>query len=85
MISIYLTDRQQYVVTKDSKSDIKILKTGVPQCSQLGPSPFLIYINGLPRCIKKSFITLFADGTSVYNLGTNATNELSEDFVELRK
>ena len=51
----------------------------------LGPFLFLIYINDFPQYCEKSNLTLFADDTSVYNISRNATNDLSEDILQLRK
>ena len=81
----YLSEQRQYVITKSTSSNKKSIKTGVPQGSVLGPFLFLIYISDLPQYCEKSKITLFADDTSVYNISRNATNDLSEDILQLRK
>ena len=81
----YLSDRRQYVITKSTSSNKKLIKTGVLQGSVLGPFLFLIYINDLPQYCEKSNLTLFADDTSVYNISRKATIDLSEDILQLRK
>ena len=43
----YLTDRYQYTIVKNVKSNLKQVKCGVPQGSTLGPLLFLIYIDNL--------------------------------------
>ena len=43
----YLTDRYQYVVYNDAKSERKIVTWGVPQGSILGPLFFLAYMNDI--------------------------------------
>ena len=60
----YLSNRKQYVVLNQFKSELKDVLCGVPQGSVLGPLLFLIYINNLPRIVRNCRLTLFADDTS---------------------
>ena len=46
-------------------SQTKIIKCGVPQGSNLGPLPFLIYINDLTSTLEKSIVYHFADDTNL--------------------
>ena len=83
-LSNYLANRQQYVEHDGIRSSTKTLNTGVPQGSVIGPFLFLIYINDLPSVCKNSKISLFADDTTVYNLGRYSEKEITEDIQKMR-
>ena len=56
------------VVVNGQSSDIYLLNAGVPQGSVLGPTLFLLFINGLPDDVLASFIDMFADDTNEYGV-----------------
>ena len=65
----YLTERKQFVLYNDVKSDVKEITYGVPQGSVLGPLLFILYTNDIPYCLKTCKCILFADDTTVYVSG----------------
>ena len=66
----YLSERKQYVLINDCKSNTHQISCGVPQGSVLGPLFFLIFINDLPNCYTHESIAIyfriFADDTSIF-------------------
>ena len=63
-IEEWLNDRKQRVIINGTKSSWKLVKSGVPQGSVLGPLLFLIYINDIDLGIN-SKISKFADDTKI--------------------
>ena len=62
------------------------MKIGVPQGSCLGPLLYLIYINDLPRALKISRMSMFADDTCLYHQfrDTSLLNEaINEDLTHV--
>jgi hypothetical protein len=77
----YLNDRYQRVLIHNKNHSYSTLsnwakiKPGVPQGSILGPLPFLLYINDLPKIINnKALPIFFAYDTSILFTTSNLTN-----------
>lgn len=62
----YLLGRRQYVYFQRNSSRHYLIKSGIPQGSNLGPLMFLIFINDLPKCISNSSCLLYADDLKIY-------------------
>ena len=63
-IQSYFNKRLQQVSVSGKPSSSRLISSGLPQGSVLGPLLFLIYDNDLPLEIKKAIIDRFADDTS---------------------
>jgi len=55
----------QSVVIKGNISTPCMVTSGVPQRSVLGPTLFLLYINGLPKALTCN-VSLYTDDTLIY-------------------
>ena len=67
----YLSDRQQFVVYKKSKSDKQIISFGMPQGGTMGPLLFILYVNDLVNSNRLFNSILFADDTTLYASHSN--------------
>ena len=84
----YLSNRRQYVTINGFKSDVAIMKYGVPQGSVLGPLLFIIYINDLHYAIKFCSTRHFADDTNLLITNKNLKQlkkHLNLDLCKLNK
>ena len=57
----YLTERCQYVDYNDASASMKLLITGVPQRSTLGPLLFIIYMNDIHTVSNDLNFIFYAD------------------------
>ena len=69
--SNYLSDRSQIVNINGQLSSPKLIKTGVPQGSVLGPLLFLFSINYFPSCLSNATCNIFADDKMLHVNGTS--------------
>lgn len=65
LLESYLSDRRQRVSVGGVSSASRIVHTGVPQGSILGPLLFIIFINDLPLSDNAGNFVLFADDTTI--------------------
>ena len=87
LLENYLQNREQRVVLNGQISEWRIINSGVPQGSVLGPLLFLIYINDLSDGLT-SICKIFADDNSlfskVFNINESA-NDLNFDLEKISK
>ena len=62
----YFENRYQCVSCNGTLSDLRLVKYGVPQGSNLGPILFLLFINDLPNSSSILTFILFADDTNAF-------------------
>ena len=65
----YLENRTQSVIIRGSESDWLPVTAGVPRGSILGPILFLIYVNDICNANENDNNLLFADDTTIYEIG----------------
>ena len=70
----YLTNRSQFVMYNNSKSETKFITHGVPQGSILGPLFFIVFMNDFSRASNILVSILFADDITVIIDGQNYNN-----------
>ena len=80
-----LSNRKQFILNDDFKTEVKIVKCGVPQGSILGPLLFFIFVSDLSNSTKVLDPALFADDTNLFCSDNNirtlfetANQELSQ-------
>ena len=84
LMSDYLSRRKQRTKIGSSYSSWHDIIRGVPQGSLLGTLLFNMFINDLFLFIRKSGVCNFADDNTLYSVGKNIENVISElktDFV----
>ena len=81
----YLSNRKQFILYNDLKTEVRIVKCGVPQGSILGSLLFLVFVNDLSNSTKVLHPVLFADDTNLFCSDNNirtlfetANQELSQ-------
>ena len=63
----YLRNREQCAIIGGQKSELRLVASGVPQGSILGPLLFVMFINDMTKCVSdKTNIALYADDTKIW-------------------
>ena len=81
----YLTGRMQCTEIGNTKSNLNLVKSGVPQGSILGPLLFLLYINDIVLSSDVFKFILFADDTSLFFSHKNKKEAVKIINLELCK
>ena len=83
LISDYLSRRKQRTKTDSSYSSWHDVIRGVPQGSLLGSLLFNVFINDFFLFIRRSEVGNFADDNTLYSVGKNIENVISDLKIDL--
>ena len=87
LIKSYLSSRTFVIKIKDTYSEVKDIKAGVPQGSVLGPILYTLYTANIPTTTNSKILT-FADDTAILVRQTNpgtAVKLLQEHITKIEK
>ena len=81
----FVSDRRQRVVINGDRSAWKKVISGVPLCSVIGPTMFVLFINHMPEVVT-SCIEMFADDAKVFKaiMTEQDRSDLQEDLDNLQ-
>ena len=79
----YLSDRTQYVEYDGEASAKKLIETGVPQGSILGPLLFVIYMNDIQTVSERLNFILYADDRTLTSTLCTFTQEVNHDVTHM--
>ena len=93
LLKSYLSNRQQFVEVKETRSETLPMVTGIPQCSILGPLLFLIYINDFLLSSKRFHFIMYADDTTLSSTidsfnedsNKNITSEINNELYKINE
>ena len=77
-----MSNRKQEVLVKGKKSQISILKSGVPQGSVLGPLLFLIFIEDLAEGVECSTLVYVDDAKTKYRVNNEEDVEKHQEELD---
>ena len=86
-----MKNRTHVVDIEGHRSTPKTITNGVPQGSVLGPLLFIVFINDLPKAVKRSVVDVYADDTTISasaaweSAPTAIQDQLQEDMDEVIK
>ena len=84
VLASYLENRTQWVKCDNVSSSSKLVTSGVPQGSLLGPLLFCIFINDLPEVLKFTTPFIYADDLKLFSAGLSKF-EIQSDISALEK
>ncbi|KAK2575239.1 hypothetical protein KPH14_012754 [Odynerus spinipes] len=87
ILSSYLTNRHFFIKLNDTYSEVRSIKTGVPQGSILGPTLYSLYTADAPE-LEHGKIYTFADDTVIMETGEciqQTIDKLMENFSKLKE
>ena len=77
-IESYLSNRKQFVQISNIKSTMRLVSSGVPHCSIVGPLLFNIFINDIIKSCSKFAFILYADDTTLNSTLDSFGNDTEE-------
>ena len=76
----YLSNQSLQTEINGKLSPLTLINLGVPKGSILGPLLFLIYVNGLPKCLTSGQAIIFVDDANLFFNNVSYTKHLKRQM-----